>query len=155
AHRSLRIWEVSSGRERRSPVTLDSGAWSVAFAPGGRVLATGGANGALRLWDAWSGKELVVRNPRDGPITVLAFGPAGRLLVSAGAALPVPTPTGPDTLMRSNAIALVWDVAALVKDLPAIPKPTAADTESLWAALKGDDPAKAHDALWRLTAAPE
>jgi hypothetical protein len=90
-----------------------------------------------------------------GPTTFLAFTPDGRFLVSASAKPTVPASNGQDAPVSGDEVALVWDVAALVKNMPAIPRPAAADLEGLWAALKGEDPVKAHAAVWRLAAASD
>jgi hypothetical protein len=50
---------------------------------------------------------------------------------------------------------VVWDVAALVKGLPAVAKAGAADAGRLWDTLAGADAVKAGDAVWRLAAAPD
>jgi hypothetical protein len=153
SEQELRLWEVAGGQSRRPELRLRFLPRSVAFSPDGRLVAVGGVG--FRLFDVWTGKELATRAAHAGPPLFLAFTPDGRFLISAGADLSVPNPKGPDSVTRGDTTALVWDVAALVKDLPAVPRPAAADIEGLWEALKGDDPAKAHDAVWRLAAAPE
>jgi WD40 repeat protein len=152
---SLQVWEVASGHRRRPLFALPSVPWSVAFSPDGRILAAGGVTGFVQLYDVRAGRELAIRPAHAGPVTFLAFTPDGRSLVSAGADLPIPNPKSPNAVVHGDTTALVWDVHALVKDMPAIPRPTAADLDGLWAALKGDDAVKAHDAVWRLAAAPD
>jgi RNA polymerase sigma factor (sigma-70 family) len=58
---------------------------SVAFAPGGRLLISGGWERAIRWWDPTTGKEVrQTRAPEKG-VDAIAFSPDGKLL--AGAAL--------------------------------------------------------------------
>jgi WD40 repeat protein len=153
--RALRVWEVASGRERVTTTILPSPGYSVAFSPDGRIIATGGTGGHLRLWDAHTGKILAARVAHRAAVTYLAFTPDGRRLVSASADLTLPVAKGNDGLLAGDGTAVVWDVAALVKAVPPVAKPAAADADPLWAALKGADSVKAGDAVWRLAAAPE
>jgi WD40 repeat protein len=56
----------------------------LAFAPGGRLVATGGADETVRLWDVPSGREWAcLRCPGVRP-GALAFSPDGRALAVGG-----------------------------------------------------------------------
>ncbi|HYT94852.1 MAG TPA: sigma-70 family RNA polymerase sigma factor, partial [Gemmataceae bacterium] len=57
---------------------------SVAFAPGGKVLASAGWDWAVRLWDAATGKELHQIPSPDGWFWCVAFSPDGSLLAACG-----------------------------------------------------------------------
>jgi WD40 repeat protein len=59
---------------------------SLAFAPGGRMLATGGGEGLLRLWDLDRGRERAVLRYRHRNVNALAFAPDGRTLATTGVA---------------------------------------------------------------------
>ena len=57
---------------------------AVAFAPDGKMLATGGCDGTIRLWDPESGKESqVLEVGTSSRIFSLAFSPDGKRLVIA------------------------------------------------------------------------
>jgi WD40 repeat protein len=59
---------------------------AVAFAPGGRLLASAGMEGTVQLWDLASRKP--AGDPltgHQGPVLDVAFARSGRLLASAGA----------------------------------------------------------------------
>jgi DNA-binding beta-propeller fold protein YncE len=127
--RLMRVWEAAGRRERVAPLAVPAGS-AVAFSPDGRILASGGYTGAL-------------------------FTPDGRFLLSASTDTLLPTLKNADVRLQGEQTALVWDVAALAKDLPVVPKPAAGEVEGLWEALKGADAVKAHEAVWRLAAAPD
>jgi WD40 repeat protein len=57
---------------------------SVSFDKDGKVLATGGYDGAVKLWDATSGKVLHTIKASDKQIYAVAFSPDGSVVASAG-----------------------------------------------------------------------
>ena len=97
---SLRLWDVALGREtarfRRQEVPAGT---ALAFAPNGRVIATGsgrpGEAGLIQLWDATTGCELDRFVGHQSGIGALAFSPDGRTLASGS---------------RDTTV-LIWDVA--------------------------------------------
>src|SRR5262249_54486797 len=68
------LWRQGTTRLRHP-----GGVNSLAFAPAGKLVASGG-DGAVRLWDSAPGKELAFCSPGDFPIYQLAFAPAGQTL---------------------------------------------------------------------------
>jgi RNA polymerase sigma factor (sigma-70 family) len=133
---TLALWELTTGQElhRRE---LPGRVFSLAFGPGGRVLATAGvADVPIQLWDVASAKELLRLAGHGADVTALAFAPDGGRLASG----------------LRDTTTLVWDTSvALPRARPAL-KPEA---ESLWAALAEPEAAKAYAALDRLADAPE
>jgi WD40 repeat protein len=93
------VWRLSD-RKRLYSVDIDDGygaGFSAAFSPDGKLLVTGGGDGAVKFWDAKTGKpngRSFIGNP--GWIRSLSFDPTGRLLLTAGT----------DGLIR------LWDVKA-------------------------------------------
>jgi WD40 repeat protein len=56
---------------------------SVAFSPGGLVLASGSRDGTVRLWDVDSGLLLRTLENHSDAVDSVAFSPDGRLIASA------------------------------------------------------------------------
>jgi WD40 repeat protein len=57
---------------------------AIAFAPGGRQLASDAPDHSIFLWDAETGKREAILPAHPGGISALAYHPQGRLLASAG-----------------------------------------------------------------------
>jgi RNA polymerase sigma factor (sigma-70 family) len=75
----------------------------VAFAPGGKLLATGGYDNAVAVWDVATGKERARLTGHQTGIEAVAFSADGRLLASGGGG-----PYGKGGEVR---MVRVWDVA--------------------------------------------
>jgi WD40 repeat protein len=80
---SIRLWDVPSGKERKRWVDPAGGPNVLAFAPDGKVLASGHWDGTVALWDAAEGKELQRLTLAQHVKPRLAFSPDGRLLALA------------------------------------------------------------------------
>jgi WD40 repeat protein len=77
--RSGKVWTSALTLTRE---VLDAPVGALALAPGGRVLATGGADGTVKRWDATSGNLLDTRKGHPGEVVALAFAPGGKTLAS-------------------------------------------------------------------------
>ena len=80
--RTIRLWDLASGRELRRLEGDTAAVTSVAFAPDGRSLASGSDDKVIRLWDLANGKELRRLEGHTGAVTSVAFAPDGRSLAS-------------------------------------------------------------------------
>ncbi len=78
--RTVKLWEVSTGRQIRSFEGTDFKVESIAFSPDGKTIASGGAGGAV-LWEVRTGQ--LVKSFIGQPFAVLSIGfsPNGEVLV--------------------------------------------------------------------------
>jgi RNA polymerase sigma factor (sigma-70 family) len=138
AMKFIPVWEAATGLERCRLEGHDGPTACVAFSTDGRTLASGGYDGVIRLWDVDEAKELRRLTGHRGKANALAFTPDGKTLISAG----------------DDTTVMFWDVAGVTRRKRPVERPTAKEWDALWADLAGEDAAKAHRAVARLSAAP-
>ncbi len=80
--KTVRLWEVASGKLLRTLEGRYSLVLSVAFDPAGRTLASGSMDHTVMLWEVASGKLLRTLEGHKSFITSVAFDPAGQTLAS-------------------------------------------------------------------------
>jgi tetratricopeptide (TPR) repeat protein len=82
--RTIKIWEIASGKQLFALKGHAIGVTSVAFSPDGQRLASKSYDESVRIWDTATGKELFdFKVPASSPIRSLAFSPDGQRLASA------------------------------------------------------------------------
>jgi RNA polymerase sigma factor (sigma-70 family) len=107
------LWDAATGKELRKLEGHEGWVLSLAFAPDGQSMASGGDDTTIYLWDPVTGKEL--RKIADGKrVGSLTFSPHGKTLAAGGAYL------SPEAVR-------LWD-SATGKELPAPPADSAAAT---------------------------
>ncbi|WP_165234014.1 protein kinase domain-containing protein [Aquisphaera insulae] len=85
---SVRLWRLPGGVSDgdRQPAGHKDEAWAVAFAPQGRVVATGSDDSepdpSIKLWDPPTGRLIRAWEGGEGTVSSLAFAPDGRSLAS-------------------------------------------------------------------------
>ncbi|HSN86257.1 MAG TPA: TIR-like protein FxsC, partial [Thermoanaerobaculia bacterium] len=80
--KTLRLWDVHSGREIRRFQGHQDIVWSVAFSPDGRTLVSGGRDAVIRLWDLTTGVESRCLKVSGGTVRSVIFHPDGRKILS-------------------------------------------------------------------------
>ena len=94
--RTVRVWEITSGKQLRSFQGHMSPVLAVAIRPDGRQVATCGKDGLVHLWDASTWQRQGPLRGHTGTVFAVAYSPDGKRLASTGA----------DTTVR------LWDVEA-------------------------------------------
>jgi WD40 repeat protein len=85
AAKTLRIWDVATGKVALTLSGHKGGVLAVTFSPDGGVLASAGVDSTVTLWDATKGQQLRQCVGHQGPVRSVAFSPKGDLLATAGA----------------------------------------------------------------------
>jgi RNA polymerase sigma factor (sigma-70 family) len=137
--KSFRLIETTSGTDLHQR-ELNGEVFGATFSSDGRTVAVsaGDSDATIHLFDVQTGEEILHFRGHDSRVRSLAFSPDGTKLASG----------------QWDSTALVWDVSATRRKLPRkdlAPR----DLERLWTELRDADAAKAHAALWTLTAAPD
>jgi len=80
--RTVRLWDVASGRELRRFEGHANEVAAVALSADGRHVISGGGDRVLRLWDASTGRELRRFEGHTDKVRALAFSGDGKFIVS-------------------------------------------------------------------------
>jgi len=80
--KTIKLWDVASGREVQTLSGHAGDVKSVAFAPDGRTLASGSDDKTIKLWDVASGREVRTLSGHRASVFSVAFAPDGRTLAS-------------------------------------------------------------------------
>ncbi len=87
--KTLKLWDVASGRELRTLTGHASHVTTVAFSPDGRTMVSGSSesdNNTIKLWDVATGREIRTVKGR-GWLLAVALSPDGRTILSGDADL--------------------------------------------------------------------
>ena len=78
--KTIKLWEVASGREVRTFKGHAHGVASLAFSPDGRWLASGGEDKMVKIWEVTTGREAQTLRGHVNDVTSVAFSPDGELV---------------------------------------------------------------------------
>lgn len=79
----IKLWDLPSGKNTRTVHGHSSVVNSVAFAPDGKTLASGGHDGAVELWEVAAGKNIATLTGPPLPVGSVAFSRDGMTLIAA------------------------------------------------------------------------
>ena len=148
---ALRIWEMATGKEVFEFHGHDCRVTVAGWSPDGCFVASAvdshfpgyrdprvKQTNTVRLWNALAGTELAVFDNLAADVKSLTISPDNTLLVAG---------------LRDSTI-VVLDVSKQTSNAKMAPKQfSPMEMENCWAALEGDDAAKAHQAAWKLIVA--
>ncbi|NCR78281.1 MAG: protein kinase [Microcystis aeruginosa K13-06] len=80
--KTIKIWEVATGKELRTLTGHSSGVLSVVYSPDGRYLASGSADKTIKIWEVAKGKELRTLTGHSDRVRSVVYSPYGRYLAS-------------------------------------------------------------------------
>jgi WD40 repeat protein len=83
ADKTIKLWEVSSGREIRSYLGNSGDVTFLAFSPEGKYLASIDLNFTLKIWEVATSKEIKTISISEDKIISAAFSPDGNIITGS------------------------------------------------------------------------
>jgi RNA polymerase sigma factor (sigma-70 family) len=83
--KTIRLWEVATGKQRRTFPADSYSLGSLAFTPDGQKLAWASSAGLIRIWDLRTGRAVQDHEGHQGVVTGVALTRDGKTLITAGA----------------------------------------------------------------------
>jgi WD40 repeat protein len=82
--RTVKIWEIATGRELTSFAGHSGAILSLQFSPDDKRLLSGSEDRSVRLWDLESGRELLTLSGHGNYVNSVTFSPDGTVAASGG-----------------------------------------------------------------------
>jgi WD40 repeat protein len=80
----LKLWDLTTGKEKASLMGHNEGVFAVAFAPDGKTLASASGDGTVKLWDPATAKERLTLEGHEADVRAVNFSPDGKALATGG-----------------------------------------------------------------------
>jgi WD40 repeat protein len=80
--RTVKLWDIESGKEIRTFRGHLHWVLSVAFSPNGKYALSGSRDDTLKFWDVQTGQEAQTLAGHQGMVRCVAFSPNGRYILS-------------------------------------------------------------------------
>jgi WD40 repeat protein len=80
----IRLWDPRSFRCVKRLRAFKGNAMTLAFHPGGKLLAAGGQDGTVRIWELPACRQVAALELEVGPLQALAFSPDGNTTAAVG-----------------------------------------------------------------------
>jgi WD40 repeat protein len=77
------VWNTVTGKRHDRPTSHDGSVTCIAYAPGGKLLASGSVDKTVRLWNPATGEPVRILTTHEEAITALAISPDGKLVASS------------------------------------------------------------------------
>jgi WD40 repeat protein len=81
--RTIKLWNVTTGKEITSLSGDQNLVFSVAFSPDGKTLASGSLDTTIKLWNVATGEEIASLSVHKSEVNSVAFSPDGKTFASA------------------------------------------------------------------------
>lgn len=82
--RSVKLWELSTGRELRSFLGHEGSINCIDFSADDKFMITSSGDKTARIWDVTTGKEIFSTEPQEKFLTAVAFSPDMKFFVTGG-----------------------------------------------------------------------
>ncbi|MCA2659044.1 MAG: WD40 repeat domain-containing protein [Microcystis sp. M049S2] len=80
--KTIKLWNVETGKEIRTLKGHDDLVTSVNFSPDGKTLVSGSWDKTIKLWNVETGQEIRTLKGHDSAVRSVNFSPDGKTLVS-------------------------------------------------------------------------
>jgi WD40 repeat protein len=80
--RSIKLWDVATGKVINTLNGHSNWVYSVVFSPDGKTLASGSQDNSIKLWDVATGKVIHTLNGHSHWVYSVVFSPDGKTLAS-------------------------------------------------------------------------
>jgi len=112
--KTIKLWDITTGKEIRTLQGHSSWVWSVSFSPDGKTLASGSGDKTIKLWDITTGREILTLKGHSSSVLSVSFSPDGKTLASGSGDKTIKLwdiTTGREILTLQGHSSWVWSVS--------------------------------------------